>query len=171
VIVHRDLIGGWDRPRATGFVMTRSKSGRLDMETVPVELPAPYLLRGDDEPRRLVAVVDRTFPALDGHSESTFFRGYSCWSDHPDARDFPSAFRPLASLDARQRHQLAPWLYPKPSKPVTRKPGTKLLPGNWVRYSRPLPIGEEIWWERDHGDGHVETSYVVPDEVVAAGLA
>jgi hypothetical protein len=157
VIVHRGLVGGWDRPRATGFVMTRSKSGRLDMETVPVELPATYLLREAAEPQQLIAVADRTAPALDG-GESTFFRGYTCWSDHPDAVDFPSAFVPATSLDA-------------PSRAVKRTLGTKLLPGGWVRYSRRLPVGEDIWWERNHGDGRVETSYVVPDEIVAAGLA
>jgi hypothetical protein len=61
--------------------------------------------------------------------------------------------------------------YQKPAKSAKWTRGTKLLPGGWVRYSRPLPIGEEVWYERDHGDGCIETSTVVPDDLVAAGLA
>jgi hypothetical protein len=140
VIFSRDLIGDWERPAATAFVLTRSRSGRRDVDVVPVELPEPYLIGEDEEPRLMVAVADRTFPSLNGTEES-FLRGYRAWSDHPDVIDFPSAFAPAAS---EQDGDDGPWNFRvvAGAKPPTR------LPGGWVRKTRPLSVGEEVWWER-----------------------
>jgi hypothetical protein len=41
VVINRSLIGTWDRPQATGFLMTSGRSG-ADVQTLPVELPDPY---------------------------------------------------------------------------------------------------------------------------------
>jgi proteasome lid subunit RPN8/RPN11 len=148
VIVNQDLPGGWSHPSATAFVLTRS-GGKTDVETVSVELPALHLLR-DEEPVLMVAVADRSFPSLDG-SESSFARGYRAWSDHPDVLDFPSAFVPAAS----EHDGDGPWNFrvAAGAKPPTR------LPGGWVRKTRPLRLGEEVWWERPTPTGGMSVYY------------
>ena len=171
VIVNRDLLGGWSPPQATAFILTRS-GGKTNVDTVSVELPPLHALN-DDEPELMVAVKERSWSHAG--AESSFARGYTCWSDHPDAVDFPSAFLPVRSLTAEQRRELdvaeqerparaaernrddddpyAPWNYrykgAVPSK----------LPGGWVRRIRPLKIGQEVYWEKRTADGSVTTYY------------
>lgn len=53
-----------------------------------------------------------------------------------------------------------------PASVGSREP-SMTLPGGWVRKSRRLEVGEEVWWERSPRPGLVQTSYVMPEELAA----
>lgn len=149
--------GGFNSPELTACVLEWD-AGRAQLVAAVTAEHERAWVGAESPPVLLVARESVSYPL---HAPFKVDRGERAWSDSPTAKIYAGAFEAIPD----DNDPNLPWNH----RYVTSEGPPSRLPGGWVRRTKPLPVGETVWWEREVRPGNVETYYgdCEPVELVA----